>query len=430
VTDAVISAPARPAGLRLNPVIVNTLTLIAGQMLVQASTALIGILIARYLGKESYGQYVLAFAFSGTVGLLFSMGADYIVIREIARDPSRYRALFSAALWIRIVTLPLISGGLALLAALLGYEVEQRGYIFLAALVLGLTTLGDLPRSVFQARQRMTLDTLTRGLDKVCALVLVVTGVMMLGNASISAILMLLIVGSLLGTGAAVITLTRIAGAPHLQHPREAVGLMRRSLPLIASMILMIVFEQLAMILLSLSHSYYDIGSYGAALSLVSPFGLLALALQASLLPRLAVSTQRGIDPRAHARAIALNLAITLPMCAALYLAAPLLVSALYGDEFAPVIETLRALILLLPVLYVSIYGNTLLIAAGKTRHLLGIVLFNLALTLVFGAIIIPAGGSMGAVIVRVLAPAIGTIIMMVLIPRWLRAAPHSEEAV
>ena len=401
----------------------NTVTLITGQLIVQACSALIGILIARYVGKSDYGQYVLAFSFSGTVGLLFSMGADYVVVREVAREPERYRNLFGAALWIRLITLPLISIGMTLLAVVLGYEIEQRGYIFMAALVLGMTTLSDVPRSIFQARQRMTFDTLTRGLDKVCALVLIVVAVMVWNTQSIALIFVLTLVGSVTGLVTASFALRRLVGTPTLGHPREAIRLMRRSLPLIVSMILMIVFEQLPIILLSRSHSYTDVASYGAALSLVSPFGLLAIALQASLLPRLSILThRRSLDPRAHARAVGLNILIALPFCVALYLAAPLLIHALYGDEFASVVEHLRVMILLLPVMYANIYGNTLLIAAGKTRQLLFIVLLNLTLTIALSIWLIPAGASLGAIMVRILAPAVGTIVMLVLAPRWLRA--------
>ncbi len=403
----------------------NTLLLLVGQLLVQASTALIGILVARHLGRESYGQYALAFSFSGTAGQLFSLGVDSIVVREVAREPLRYRAIFGAALWIRLVMLPVITVGMTLVAVLLGYEVEQRGYIFMAALVLGMTTLSDVPRSIFQARQQMVYDTLTRSLDKVVALVLVFVAVMVLGVASVGVVLGLTLAGGVTGLIAAAFILVRRFGAPALGHPREALQLVRISLPLMGSMILLVIYEQLPTIMLSRFHPYTEVASYNAALSLVLPFGLLAMAVQGALLPALAVSMRgRGLDPRAHGRAVGINLLLALPICISLYITAPLLIHALYGAAFDESIGILRVLILLIPILYTSIYGNTLYIAGAIQQKLLLIVLLNLALTVLLGFVLIPAGGSLGAVIVRILAPSIGTVVMLVLAPRWLRRAP------
>ena len=74
---------------RLNPfrIAKNSFILIAGQFIVQFSAAVIGILVARFLGDEAYGRYSLAFVVAGTFGILFTLGVDNIIIREIARSP-------------------------------------------------------------------------------------------------------------------------------------------------------------------------------------------------------------------------------------------------------------------------------------------------------------------------------------------------------
>lgn len=400
----------------------NTVLLIIGQLIVQASMALIGIVVARYLGRESYGQYALAFSFGGTVGQLFALGTDWVVIREIARDPSRYQTMFGSAMWIRLIMFPLVTIGTTLVTVLLGYDIDQRGYIFLGLLVLGLTTLSDLPRSVFQAHQQMVYDTITRGAERVIALMLIFAATVYMGVRDIGMLLMLTVVSSIIGVIATHILLLRHIGKPKFGHPREALRLVRESFPLVSSMILLVVYEQLPVIMLSRLSSYDEVASFVSALSLIMPFSFIAIALRGSLLPSLSVALRnRGLEIDTHIKSIGFNLLLAIPIAIVMYIAAPFLIHMLYGDQFNESIPVLRALVLLVPVLFMVIYGNTLSIAGAIQRKLLWIVLLNLVLTIVLGFILIPAGGSMGAVITRILAPAVGTVILLVLAPRWVR---------
>lgn len=67
----------------------NSLTLIGGQITVQISGIILGTLFARSLGESGYGQYSISLAF-GIFSILFSMGVDSLVVRDLAQDNNKF----------------------------------------------------------------------------------------------------------------------------------------------------------------------------------------------------------------------------------------------------------------------------------------------------------------------------------------------------
>jgi len=172
--------------------------LFAGKVIVQFFSMLVGILVARYLGKSIFGQYSLAIVFVGMFSVFFTLGTDPIVVRQIVQFPDREQQTVSSAYWIRLAGFPLTLVVAILGGYLFGYSSTQRFYIILAAGVVGVSSLGDLPRMVFQGLQQMELDTITRALEKIMALILV--WIALRFSPHLTLVMVGLMIGALIGT--------------------------------------------------------------------------------------------------------------------------------------------------------------------------------------------------------------------------------------
>ena len=65
----------------------NTLALSIANVSSKAITASVGILLARYLGAERFGEYSVAIAFATVFVALTDLGFGQIIVREGSRNP-------------------------------------------------------------------------------------------------------------------------------------------------------------------------------------------------------------------------------------------------------------------------------------------------------------------------------------------------------
>jgi O-antigen/teichoic acid export membrane protein len=409
----------------------NTTVLVVGQFVVQACMALIGILVARTFGETLYGQYTLAFAFIGIFSLLFSLGADAIIVREVARQPEATWQTFSAGLWLRLVSFPLTIGIVVVGARLAGYDGQQQHLILLATLAMGFSAVADLARVIFQGQQRMEWDTITRAVEKLTALGLVVL-VITRAAPALEGILWAIILGALAGAGSSWIVLPWLAGRPVLAPPRHSLRLLRLAAPVGGSMLITSLYLQLPAVILSQFVPIGDVGLFSAANGVVTPFMLLPVAVGTALLPALA-SAARNVTRstvRTHYLTAGVVLALGVPITLILIFFGGDVLRILYGPSFQAAAEALAILSMVIPLVFVNTYMTNYIIAKGQQNLLLLATLNSLILTVVFCLGFIPSVGYRGAAIARVLAECGNLALMLYLTTRWLRrqmAPAHSS---
>jgi O-antigen/teichoic acid export membrane protein len=410
-----------PPGVQARSLLVarNALMLTFGQIIVQVSAVLIGILVARVLGQEAYGRYSLAFAFAAMFGLLFYLATDTLMIREIARDPSPAGVwgMLSAGLWIRVVCFPLalavITGG----AWIAGYDGAQVTLIVLAALALGLSITADLARAALQGLQRMDLDTLARAVEKLTALLLAAAVILLTRSLplAVAMILSAALVGLLVSAG----LLIRLAGQPGTLAPRPnaSLRLLRLSLPWSGSMLVIAMYQQLPVVILSQYALIHEVGLYNAANGVVAPFLLLPVAFGTALLPAL---TRQRAGLRAFLSLLALTVAIALTVMGGLLLLGDWPIRVLFGAAFIDAYAVLPWLTLLVVPEFVTAFLINFLIAHDQQRWLPFGSVTSLALTVVLCLLLIPPYGMLGAALARVIATTGGTSVMVLFALRAL----------
>lgn len=401
----------------------NTSVLIVGQVIVQASAVLIGILIARLLGQDRYGEYSLAFAFVGMFGLLFSLSTDSITIREIARTPEKAWSFVSAGLLLRLICFPLTIAVIVTGAMLTGYSTNQIVIFLLVALILGFSTLADLARAVFQGLQRMPFDTLGRTVEKGTALLFVAITVILF--RSLSAALLAMLAGALIGTATSWALLSRLIGRANVKlNLRSSLSLLRVSLPLSGSMFVVAFYLQFPTVILSQFVKIGEVGLYNAANGVVSPFLLVPVAFGTALLPMLAArnSTYRG-----HYIMVGGALVIGLAIALAINFTGHLLLQSLFGADFLAARSFLGWLAFLAPLIFVNTYLTNFLIAHNQQHVLPFAAVANLILTVMLCYGTIPQYGVFGAVLARLVGEMGNMIILFSAVARRLKSQSRSQ---
>lgn len=410
------AVPARRETLEARPrpllVMRNALMLALGQIIVQISAVLIGILVARVLGQAAYGQYGVAFAFATMFGLLFYLATDTLMVREIARDPSPAGVwgMIRAGLWIRLVCFPLAVVSIVGGALLVGYDPAQVTLIALAALALGVSIAADLLRAGLQGLQRMDLDTAARAAEKFTALALAAAVVLLTRSLPLAIAMMLL--AALVGVAVSAALLLRLSGRPATLAPRPhaSLRLLRLSLPWSGSMIVIALYQQLPIVILSQHAPIHEVGLYNAANGVVAPFLLLPVAFGTALLPAL---TRHRTGLRGFGGLLALTVALALAVMGGLLLLGDWPIRVLFGPEFVDAYVVLPWLALLTVPEFVIAFLINFLIARDQQRWLPYGSLTSLALTILLCLLLIPAYGMLGAALARVCATSGGAAVML-----------------
>lgn len=382
----------------------NASYLVVGQFLIQVILALNGILVARFLGDAVYGQYTAAFAFAGIFGLAFTLGVDALVVREIARspDPDSARESLRAAIWLRMIAMPVALALVALAAAAVNYNMPVWGYIMIVALILGINGAADLGRAVFQGLQRMQYDTLTRLFDKAVGMVAIVV-LLVAGVRVLDAILLALLGAAIAGMIVSWTLAFRMVGRPQLGRPDGALSLLRAALPIGGSLALVSLYLQLPTVVLSWFVPDREVGLFGAANGTVSPFFMLPVALGTALLPALAQSVSNDeATLRRHLRYTGIGLLLGAAVTVALLLGGHLVLEFLYGEQFVEAIPAMHVLAPVVPLVFANTYLTNYLIAQRRHKRLPAAAVSTLIMTAVFSLAFIQTFGFAGAALARV----------------------------
>ncbi len=106
----------------LQKIISNTGWLFIDKILRAVALLLVGVWVARYLGPEQFGKYNYSLAFAALFAALASLGLDGIVVRDIAKDPTRRDEILGTAF-----ALKLISGVIVFCLAMISIYLMRPG---------------------------------------------------------------------------------------------------------------------------------------------------------------------------------------------------------------------------------------------------------------------------------------------------------------
>lgn len=376
----------------------HALTLGSSLMMGLAIGMVVRLFVPRALGPDAFGELRFAESAAEMIFVILSLGVDSVIRREVAVFPNRVKN------YIWGLTLLRIAGGLGLIGVTAGvlhafgsnpHRVVLFGVIAAAQLLVVLNNSfaaveqasGDVR---WIAKANIAFKLLWAGLA---------VGVIVAIPSSLGLALALLTSETMRFTG---FTLRMARRHPLVQRPdfRLATAAIVVSVPYFINTLAYSFYGRVGTWWLSAAASDREVGWYGAASNLSSVALLGMPILSWVLVPAAARVGQRShadVDPLVGG-ALRMVLLLSVPISVALALAAPFLMSTLFGAAFAPGAAALRLLAPTVVLAYVSTICAIGLIQSQRIREVAAISIGGLVLSIALNGLLIPHGAASGTV--------------------------------
>ena len=171
----------------------NSFSLIIAGIIDKFSFILFIAVIARKLTTAEFGSFNLIFIMIVIGGLLSNFGVDYVVIREIAKDRSRARSIFTSAatatLLFSLIAWPLIT----FTAYLMNYPQNVVSFLSYGGCIFLVTGIGQTASAVLKAFERMEIYAFVNSLRSLAILGLGLLSIALGGSLMVIMIVFLLV---------------------------------------------------------------------------------------------------------------------------------------------------------------------------------------------------------------------------------------------
>ena len=177
--------------------------------------------------------------------------------------------------------------------------------------------------------------------------------------------------------------------------------LLNRSKYYIVASLLVVVFQNVGVILLSNMSGYDETGYYTSALTSASVVQFVYTAIMDSYRPLILTSKKESVENYEKSISGLYSIMVYLSLAQSLVFAvfSKLIISVLYGSDFMSAVPVLRILVWFCPFSFMGTVRNIWLLAEEKQKELWKINLFGVVINIISNAILIPFAGACGAAI-------------------------------
>ena len=384
----------------------------------KVASTLLFIVLMRQAGASVAGAYSLSIAFL-TSGVLFSsIGLDELIVREVARDPSRSRRYLVNMLFLRgLLSLAGYGVVVGVVTLVFDYTVEVRHIILLQCLGILPESLNATMFAVFNANRRLNWMAFV----SVCVGVfqLSVGGAALWMGADLESLIWILLCSSLLGVAISAYLskkLLAIQSVPSTSsdnawkhstcwQPDWAFCRQQLKLTLPFALIISLVSLdlQLDVILLSALCDVAEVGIYSAARTVILLFSLLPQAFRMVIYPSMsrACATSETKLRRVYSQSWWYLALIGLPLTIGGMITSHRIVDLVYGNVPVTIDWSLAILMLYLLVGFLYLPGTRLMVVSDHQMWLSLLLGLSLGVNLLTNVLLVPRLGSVGAAIAR-----------------------------
>ena len=402
----------------------NTSIIIVGNVIFRIISLFVIIYLARYLGTAEFGKYSFVFAYLAFFGILTDLGLNTILVREMSRNSAITPKLIGNAYIIRwILTVFAIVLSIAVIT-LMSYPADTTTYIYIAAFILLFQSFTGFYSTIFQTNLRMEYDIFGKLIFRVLSAGLILC--IIFAKGTLLHIMIALIFSEM------VKTLISYSFSRKFVKPQFTIDfglwkyLFKEALPLALSSVILVIYYQIDMVMLSIMQGDVAVGIYSAAHKLFDPLLLIPNALMMSLFPIMSEAFKTSNDRLIKSYRLSLKylLIIALPIAIGITLVADKVILLIYGAEFANSTTVLQILIWGLLFIFPNSIMLNLLISIDKQKlhtYSMGLcVIANVTLNL----LLIPILSYNGAAIATLVTNVVLLIASFYFISRYLQVTP------
>lgn len=362
--------------------------------------------IIEQLGLASYGLFSIALNAAIMFGVLANLGFSMLTVREMNRDPSKAAETFARLTATRAV---ISMGVLALAGAasyLLDYPAIVRSGLFLLALAIVLSGLTLQFGAYFQARLEAVKLTWSLLAGTIARFVFIVVFLLLL-DGGLSSIFFGYIAGALVGLVVSVWLAREVIPA----FGRSAFGISGLWSAAVLGLIIVldVIHFRVDVLMLSALRAPEEVGAYGVAYRVFESLIMLGMAFAAAFYSVLTHAFGEG-DIEAARRLIQRSFdglaGISLGLVPLGIVGAPLAVLLLTGDSVPTSSDTLRVLMLCLPLLVTNPIFSLALVSLDRQNWIIAISCGAIVLNVLLNLFLIPQYGAVGAALATLVSEA------------------------
>jgi len=323
----------------------NTGIIISGDLIFRLISLVVTIYLARYLGKVGFGKYSFVFAYLAFFNIITDLGLQTILVREMAREPTRAPKLIGNAYIIRWILTALAVASSIIVITLMSYPADTTTYIYIASLNVLFVSFSDFYRTIFEANLRMEYNIIAKLTFKVLSAGLIFW--IIFSHGTLMQVMIALVFSEM------VKMLISYSFSRKLVKPRFEIDfglwryLLKEALPIALYSVIYIIYFRIDVVMLSMMQGDAPVGIYSAAYKLSEPLSLIPYALMMSLFPIMSASFKSSEERliKSYRLATRYLLIISLPIATGTTILADKIIFLIYGTEFAGSATALQILI-------------------------------------------------------------------------------------
>jgi len=328
--------------VELRLVLKNAAALSVASVLSKVIAAIVGIVVARYLGPEIFGEYNSALAFVSTFILFADFGLSNYMVQEGSRDEGVLPLYLGNTLLFKVFSSLAIYALMLVLMFPADYNPSIRSMIIVLGLASGLNALDATVYNYFQAKQQMYLAAMYQFLSTFLIGALTLLVVVTQGDV-------VMITVTQLVTAALISLLLYTHLRRHIRLEFDLsrlVVMLKRGLPYGISVIFLFVYFQIDMLMLSLMRPPIEVGIYAAAYRLIAVLLFIPGILTSVLYP---ILFQLGVESKEKHRGTIEKIfkvlsAVGIPGSVLIFVLADPLLTWLYGGGYPESVPILMLL--------------------------------------------------------------------------------------
>ncbi|MBA2370204.1 MAG: flippase [Chloroflexi bacterium] len=377
----------------------NFASLTVGHLVSKVTGLATLVVMARYLGDSEFGKFMIALVAVQLADTISDLGISQAIVRQGAGRPQRLAVDLAAVMPLKVVLAAVsVVVALAFVAASGGdAQLIEMTFYFAIAQALGSLTL--LLRAVFQSFERMEYEAFSVALEggiRLGAVVLAVAG--SYGLVGIAKVLALASLVTSLSAG--IVVLHRFT-RPRLTigWPHRAASLLLMGLPISFVWLAVGADQRINTLLLGRLATESAAGVFGAAFRLVEPTLIIPSMLIVALFPVAARHDREGLRGMQLLLTSSqkMLLALSLPIATAIWVAAPDVITIVFGTARPSVVQPVQILAPAVVLMFARLGLTQMLLAVGRWRAALVPQLLGILANILLALWLIPSEGASGA---------------------------------
>jgi O-antigen/teichoic acid export membrane protein len=382
--------------------------------------------LTRSFGASGFGDYTTIVTYLGFAGIIVDMGFYSIMVRELSKPRANIPRIVGNVLSLRTFLSVLLFGGAIGLVFLLPYSQNVKIGVTIASLAYLFISLRQVGVAVFQSKLRMEfnviVDLLTRALNLVLAVVLIKMGYGILG------VLWMLVLANAIGFIATFI-LTQLFSRIHFVIEWKVwKHFFWEAVPMAIALVLIKIYFQVDVILLSFLKGSFDVGIYSSAYKVLEVLITVPAMFVGLILPSLSFyAAQKNFQrvKRLFQRAFDFLVVMGLPVMAGGIILAQPIMHFVAGDKFAGSEKVLTWILIAVSFIFMSTLMGETLVAFHRQKRLIWQGIVGVAVNIGLNLLLIPRYSYLGAAAATVVTEGLVLLLITTVVGKELKLWPN-----